>query len=337
MIGFQLLGAGVHRPYPDHYITSGKVHVHGDNYLVNIPENTQVLLQQYKAGMSFDAILLTDSRATNLLGLPGFLSTLTHIESREDEDLSDLHLYAPDGGEGTQNRIEKFVELSSHNCDISINLVEEGDIFFESDDYQIESFPTNGPPNSQGYVFHEATRKGRFDREKAEHELGIPPGKEYGRLHEGEAVELDDGRVIQPEQVVGPNRPGRSIAFTGDTGVYDRIPDAIRDIDVLFCDGGRIVDSEAKGAEKHMNAYQAGTIAGAAGVEAIVVTHVLPEHRHNPEPILDQVSEAHDGISIVGRSGMSGQIIGKEAGDGRRTRVKALLSDFDYPQWSRDA
>ena len=67
-----------------------------------------------------------------------------------------------------------------------------------------------------GYALVEEPRPGRFDVETAD-ALGVPNGPERGALQRGEAVTLADGRVVTPDAVLGPPRPGRKIVLAGDT------------------------------------------------------------------------------------------------------------------------
>ncbi|CAK9117753.1 unnamed protein product [Durusdinium trenchii] len=67
-----------------------------------------------------------------------------------------------------------------------------------------------------GYILKELDRPGKLDAAKAQ-KLGIPRNSLMGRLKQGEAVTLDDGRVVLPEQVLGPEIPGRSFAVLQDT------------------------------------------------------------------------------------------------------------------------
>ena len=55
------------------------------------------------------------------------------------------------------------------------------------------------------------TGPGRFDVEAAR-ALGVTEGPDFGRLQRGETV-----NGVTPEQVVGADRPGRRIVYTGDT------------------------------------------------------------------------------------------------------------------------
>ena len=57
------------------------------------------------------------------------------------------------------------------------------------------------------YMIKTAGLPGKFDRDRAQ-ALGVPRGPLYGRLVQGEAVVLPDGRTIQPSDCVGAPRPG---------------------------------------------------------------------------------------------------------------------------------
>src|SRR5205814_5856062 len=69
---------------------------------------------------------------------------------------------------------------------------------------------------SLGYALVEEDRKGRFNPDLAR-EIGIPEGPLWGQIHRGKAVTLDDGRVIEPSVLVGPQRPGPTVVSTADT------------------------------------------------------------------------------------------------------------------------
>src|SRR5439155_1474426 len=72
-----------------------------------------------------------------------------------------------------------------------------------------------------GWRFQEKDRPGVFNLERAE-ELGIPRGSLYGRLQHGESITLGDGRVIMPDMVLGPPRPGKSVVYCLDTQFSER-------------------------------------------------------------------------------------------------------------------
>ena len=80
---------------------------------------------------------------------------------------------------------------------------------------RVTAFSTQHSVPSLGYCLEEEQRPGRFNREAAV-SLGVPPGPLFGRLQRGQSIEID-GRRIEPNQVMGPPRPGRKVVYTGDT------------------------------------------------------------------------------------------------------------------------
>eukprot|EP00474_Spongospora_subterranea_P005697 CRZ06155.1 hypothetical protein [Spongospora subterranea] len=62
------------------------------------------------------------------------------------------------------------------------------------------------------YIIRLSDTPGKFDAAKGR-ALGMKPGPDFARLVLGEQITLDDGRVINPEDVVGPSRPGQVFAI----------------------------------------------------------------------------------------------------------------------------
>ena len=89
-----------------------------------------------------------------------------------------------------------------------------------------------------GYAFVEDDRPGRFDVEAAR-ALGVTEGPDFGRLQRGETV-----NGVTPEQVVGEDRPGRRIVYSGDTTPTQTTEVYAHNADVLiheatFCEDER--------------------------------------------------------------------------------------------------
>ncbi len=76
-----------------------------------------------------------------------------------------------------------------------------------------------GDHNIPDFIFglFQKPRRGKFSPEIAR-ELGIPEGRLWKKLHEGESIE-HDGKVIDPMKtgIVGQARPGKVICYSGDT------------------------------------------------------------------------------------------------------------------------
>jgi ribonuclease Z len=142
------------------------------------------------------------------------------------------------------------------------------------DGYELRTFPVRHGRDAIGYALVEDERPGRFDVETAD-ALGVPFGPERGLLQGGEAVTLPGGRVITPEQVLGPARPGRKVVLTGDTAPSDLVVEAALGADVLvheatFCED----EAERAGETEHSTALEAARVARDAGVKLLALTHL---------------------------------------------------------------
>lgn len=323
---FRLLGSGVLRPLEDRYLTSVYIQYESYRYLFDAPENIQVLLQRFGESLNLDGIFLTDIGPAETLGLPGLLSTLNFL-SQGNPELRDIDIYAPKS-QGAEQRLERLLSLSALNP--TLHFVTPGNTIVESEDHSVLSFETapGHGGSSLGYRIQETERLGRFNRERAE-ELGIEPGPKFGRLHEGESVELEDGRTIHPDDVVGDPRPGRSIIFSGASGLLDEIPDAMRDADVAILDGGSSNDQSEQFRQKHMTAYDAGTLAGAAGASLVVVTHIRHIFNNSENILVKELTDAFDEPYILGEDGLTGRLKIHESEEPAVSQVRDVLSELE--------
>src|SRR6185503_15468477 len=112
----------------------------------------------------------------------------------------------------------------------------------------------------------EKLRLGRFDPEKAK-AMGIPEGPLWGRLHKGEVITLSNGQTVQPSDLVGPPRPGRTVVITGDTRPSASVVDAAQGADLLVHEA-TFGDEEKDRAKEtgHSTAREAAQVALAANV-----------------------------------------------------------------------
>ena len=85
---------------------------------------------------------------------------------------------------------------------------------------------------SFGFVITERSSPGRLDTDKLA-ELGILPGPIFGKLKSGQAVTLDTGQTLRPEEFLGPCSPGRRLAILGDTCDSSELQLIAKDLDLL--------------------------------------------------------------------------------------------------------
>ena len=183
-------------------------------FLIDCGEGTQRQILQSGIGFKrMSRILITHGHLDHILGLAGLLSTFMRWEAIESMEIF--------GGKAALERIHDLlygVVLRGAQPPMPIHLIAVGPgPFFEGDDFTVTAFPVyHRSPDCLGYLFEEKSRR-PFLPEKAE-ALGLPPGPWRRDLVEGKTVTLPDGRVIEPDMVLGELRPGTRLAYVGDVG-----------------------------------------------------------------------------------------------------------------------
>jgi ribonuclease Z len=159
-------------------------------------------------------------------------------------------------------------------------------VVLEDSSFQLSAFPvTHRGADSYGFVFAEKSRR-PFLNEQAE-ALGIPFGPERRKLVAGEAVALPDGRVIQPDTVLGPEIPGAKLVFVGDSGRTDNLVEAVRGADALVIEATYLEpDAEMARQFSHLTAAQAARLAHEAQVQQLFLTHI--SRRYREQDVLDE-------------------------------------------------
>lgn len=257
----------------------------GERFLFDVGEGTQRQMMHFSTGFDLTAIFLTHLHGDHVLGLPGLLQTLDFTDRTVR-----LPIYTPAG------TAEDVVQLlSATKTDpgypVEIHEVAPDDVAIDRDEYMIEPFQTNHRTRSVGYALRETPRKGRFNRERAE-ELGIPVGPKFQQLHEGNPVKLDDGTVIQPDQVVGDPRPGRRIVYTGDTRPTDTTVSAAREADLLIHEAMFAHDRADRARQTgHSTSREAAEIARRANVDRLALTHISSRYSNETEQLENEARE----------------------------------------------
>ncbi len=279
MLHVVFLGTAGSLPTPERNPSAILVNREGEMMLFDCGEGTQRQMMRARTGMMrLNYIFLTHLHADHILGVPGLLETMA-FQGREEP----LTIAGPIH---TIDLVEKFSSICYFSRDFEVRAMdlEPGDVI-RMDGYQVEAVETRHSVPSLGYCLKEDERLGRFNREAAV-AMGIPSGPLFGKLQHGQTVEID-GRIIRPEQVMGPARPGRKIVYTGDTRPCISVETASRGADMLIHDGalGNDMASWAK-ETKHSTAGEAAEVARRAGVRQLVITHVSSRYSEDISPLL---------------------------------------------------
>ncbi|WP_435334136.1 ribonuclease Z [Haloarchaeobius sp. TZWWS8] len=269
----------------------------GEGFLFDCAEGTQRQMMRFGTGFGVDHIFVTHTHGDHVLGIPGLLQTMDFNE--RDEPLS---IHCPAGERGLIDGLVKATGTRP-SFPVHIDEIRAGDVVFEGEEYEIRAFDVEHRTNAVGYALVEDDRKGRFDREHAE-ELGVPVGPKFSALHRGESVELDDGTVVEPEQVVGEPRPGRRFVYTGDTEPVAATVDVAQNADLLVHDATFAEDNrERAGQTGHSTAKQAAEIARRAGVRRLALTHISSRYAGDASDHQREAREVFDGECFVPEDG----------------------------------
>lgn len=296
MIRVTFLGTAASRPTVGRNVSGLAVQRESDLMLFDCGEGTQRQMMRFSTGFSVGSIFVTHLHADHFLGVIGLLRTMG-LQGHPHA----VELYGPPG---SRTVLESAVHLGIDRVHFPVHIRElrPGEAVKRAG-YDIEAFAVAHGTPAVGYTLAEHPRLGRFDVDRAR-ALGVPEGPLFGRLHRGQAVEID-GRTVDPSEVVGAPRPGRKVVYTGDTRPSPRVVEAARDADLLIhdCTFG---EEEADRAREtyHATAAEAAGVARDAGVRRLALTHLSARYAEQPE-VLEQEARAVFPGAMVARDGMA--------------------------------
>ena len=262
----------------------------GETMLFDCGEGTQRQLIYAKISpMKISKIFITHYHGDHILGIPGLLQSM-NFRGRETK----LTIYGP---RGLDNLREAISNLGFPNFDFPLEWIEiDSGTIIKNEEYVIKAQRVKHNTLTLAYSVEEL-KKPRFLREKAI-ELGVPVGPDFGKLHKGIAVEVD-GKVIKPEQVLGPPRKGHKITYSGDTLPCEEMIEFARDSSILIHESTYTLEDRDKAElHAHSTSADAANIALQSNSQELILTHFSTRYT-DVSDILKEAQEIFENTKIA--------------------------------------
>ncbi len=265
-IRIKFLGTASGTPISGLFPASALFEDNGKKLLIDCGEGIQYQLFRSGIGLrGLEAVLITHMHGDHVLGLPGFLMTLSLLRWE-----GKLVIYGP-------NELEEFVTFILKATHSGLEVLERTEFkkldscgTFSVGEMMVTPFPVRHRIRAFGAVIEERSKPGRFNVDMAR-KLGIPRGPLWGELQRGRSVVVN-GIEFKPEQVLGPPRKGARVVYTGDSAPSESVIERARGADCLIHDA-----AFPKGDEEEAHAFGHSTwgdavqAARTAGVRSLIL------------------------------------------------------------------
>ena len=260
----------------------------GEILMFDAGESAQI--SYMKSGLGWNKkmkIFVTHLHGDHCVGILGLLQTMS-MQNRTET----LEIFGPSG-------IEEFISANIKvlnfglSFPVLINIIKDEKII-DNEKFSIYTCKANHSITAYSYLFKEKDKPGRFNVEKAK-KLGIPKGELWRKLQNGNQIE-NNGKTINPEQVLGEKRPGKKIGISGDTMPTDELEKFFNECDYLVFDS-TFLDEEKQRAQDtcHSTAKQAATLGKNAKIKNLILTHFSTRYKDEVGH-LNEAREIHNSV-----------------------------------------
>jgi ribonuclease Z len=287
------LGTAGSVPTPKRSLPAILIQRKGEQIMFDCGEGAQRQMINAKAGFHRKMkVFVSHMHGDHVLGLPGLLQTMALLD-RERK----LDVYGPQGTRRFLEEVRETVQFVL-TFPVEIHEIFEAGVVCEEDEYVVQAVWANHVIPSLAYSFVEKPRPGKFYPERAQ-ALGVPEGPLWSKLQHRHVARLPDGRVVKPEDVTGPPRPGRKIVYTGDTRPFKDLVKFAACANLLIHEA-TLDDELAERAEEdgHSTPEQAARNAKKAGVKHLILTHISARYK-NTSILLEQAQKIFKNTQVA--------------------------------------
>jgi ribonuclease Z len=252
-------------------------------YLIDCGEGTQNRLRS--SGIKpfkIKVILISHLHGDHFFGLPGLLSSFSHLQRKES-----LTVFGPEGIKGLLDEIMKYTEMK---INYPLSILERTPIgldkIWTQGNLDVFTFPLHHRVKCNGYLFKEKSPLFRLRKEIVE-PLKLNPDQIH-ELMKGLDIEIKGTRISNLQLTYGEEQP-LSYAYCSDTRYDRKIIDWIKNVTLLYHEttfkNDLLETAEQTG---HTTAAEAGRLAKEAGVSCLLTGHYSSRYKD----VTDLIQEA---------------------------------------------
>lgn len=265
----------------------------GDVWLFDCGEATQhQLLRSPLTLTSISTIFITHLHGDHILGLPGLLSSRSFQGAK-----SNLTVYGPKG-------LKDFIEVTLRTTktqlryELIIHELEPG-LLFKTEHHEVHILSLSHPVPSFAIRLTESDQPGRLHAESLK-EIGVPPGPLYAELKQGKSITLENGQIIDGQAFMDEPMRGRTVVVAGDTAPVEEMKDFALNADLLVHEATFASDQQAQANDfGHSTIADACSLAKAAQVKQLVLTHVSSRYAKDETPYVNEVEQHFPGAYVA--------------------------------------
>lgn len=254
-------------------------------WLIDCGEGTQRQMLYAQSGFkNLTHIILSHEHLDHILGIGGLLATLNMLQP--------VDRVAVYGSPTVLDRVRQMASYIGRGIQYDLQLIPlEAGLVFRHRRLICHAFPTRHRiKGSYGFVFQEAPRR-RFLAAAADR-LGVPAGPERRQLLAGESIRSIHGTLVHPQDVLGPEEPGKKLVYISDTVYFPELSTFAADADCLITEATFLATDAALATEAgHMTAAQAAMVARDAGVKQLYLNHVSQRYAHEEHLIIEEARQ----------------------------------------------
>jgi len=274
---FTFLGTSAGTPTASRNVTALALAIddHRDWYLFDCGEGTQHrLLKSPYSSAKLKTIFITHVHGDHCYGLPGLIAS-ANMSGRK----APLTICAPDGIE--QYVRNTFAYTDVHNLRFPLNFVRSDIDDFHYNDGHISVNAIAMSHRVPCFAYHATEIPPHHINEKLLDSLKVPRGPLWHELQHGNDVTLNNGNIIQAEQVCELAWTPRSVIIGGDNDQPDLLLDALKKSDLLIHEATFTEDVLARVGPQYMHST-AGMVAKTAAnaqLKHLILTHFSQRYR----------------------------------------------------------